>query len=217
MRDLDSAPTAPAGMPGVRHVPGRRGPTEDLAHLAGAAVRAMSRGANAVRARTDAAIGRGVRIGAATDPPVSDPILMRRSEERVRRRVRAPPARARPVRGRPGPAPAAALRVQGSSLDPTTAVRRPADAGRTNARTSGHARTSGRTAVRRDGPPSRRLPHWDPTRSSSPDVDRWRRHSSRIVPRSGSSSCRSGGRHSRSSCSMPRTCGSRSSRSRADR
>jgi len=54
-------------------------------------------------------------------------------------------------------------------------------------------------------------------RSSSRVGGRSRKPSLPDVPRSGCSWCRSGGRHSSSSCCTPRRCGSRSSRSRAAR
>jgi hypothetical protein len=76
--------------------------------------------------------------------------------------------------------------------------------------------TSGRvpqTAVR----PYRRQRIWGPTRSSSPVADRSRRRSSHAVRRSVCWWYRSAGRRSRNWSCMPRTCASRSWRSRAVR
>lgn len=95
-------------------------------------------------------------------------------------------------------------------IDPTASAPK-ADA-RPNARPS-----SATTEVRRGRRHCPLQRRWATTRSLSLAGVRSKRHSSLDARPSVSSSCRSAERPSRRSCSMPRTCGSRSSRSKGGR
>lgn len=88
---------------------------------------------------------------------------------------------------------------------------------RTTAEPGTDARRSRIVAARPGRGRCRHLPPWVPKKSWSPVGARSRRPSSPGDRRSGCSSSPSAGRRSRSSSSTPRTCGSRSSRSREGR